>query len=92
MIDQHAAHERIVFEKVRADMLANTPSIQSLLEPVTVELSAQQQEIVESQHEVIGRMGMVVEPFGANVYLVRAVPSILEEGDPGQAFLDVRRA
>lgn len=89
MIDQHAAHERVVFEQVRADMLASTPNIQSLLEPATIELDPRHMEIVESQAEVMARLGLIVEPFGTNLVLLRGVPSILKDGDPSQAFVDV---
>lgn len=89
LIDQHAAHERVMFEKIGADMAASTPHVQSLLEPATVELGPKQHEIVESQQELIASLGLLVEPFGGNIYLLRGVPSILSDTDPVQAFLDI---
>ena len=89
LIDQHAAHERVTFERVRADAIARTPRVQSLMEPATVELNPQQQELVESQQAVISPLGFVVEPFGGSLYLIRGVPSLVSEGDPSKGFLDI---
>ena len=89
LIDQHAAHERVVFEKVRAEANSRTPQVQSLMEPLTVDLNAAQQELVESQQELIARLGFHLEAFGERTYLLRGVPGLLAKGDPGRAFLDV---
>jgi DNA mismatch repair protein MutL len=89
LIDQHAAHERVVFEKVMAATLTKRADVQSLLEPATVELDPGQQGLVESHRELMARMGLHVEAFGGRTYLLRGVPSVLAHGDPAQAFLDV---
>jgi DNA mismatch repair protein MutL len=89
LIDQHAAHERIVFENVRAQVASRAPDIQSLLEPVTVELDPRQQELMESQDELVSRLGFSVEAFGGQTYLLRGVPGLLKGRDAKQAFLDV---
>ena len=89
LIDQHAAHERVVFERVRADATSRGGQVQSLLEPMTVELNPSQRELVESQQELLSRLGFHIEGFGDQTYLLRGVPSLLAEGDPGRAFLDV---
>ena len=89
LIDQHAAHERVVFERTRADMASRATMVQSLLEPATVELDADRQELLESQPEVIARLGFVVEAFGGHTFLLRGVPSLLSGVDPCQALLNV---
>ena len=89
LIDQHAAHERIVFERVRADAASQTPQIQSLLEPATVTLDSRQGELVASHHELISRLGFLIEPFGDSTYLLRGVPGLLSSSDPGKVFVDV---
>ena len=89
LIDQHAAHERVVFEKVRAGAVARTSETQTLLEPVTIDLNARQRELVEAHHELISRFGFHFEPFGDQAYLLRGVPGLLAEGAPAQALLDV---
>ena len=89
LIDQHAAHERVVFEKVRSDALSRTAQVQSLLEPATVELSPEQQRLVQDQGEWVSAMGFDIEPFGDSTFLIRGVPALLTGTEPGQAFLDV---
>ena len=89
LIDQHAAHERVVFERVRSEAERRAPQSQSLLEPVLVELSPAHLELVEQQGQVIAGLGIVIEPFGDGAYLLRGVPSLLAGGDPAQALVDV---
>ena len=89
LIDQHAAHERVLFERVRADSRSRTPRVQSLLEPVTFEPSPGQRELLESQRELIAALGFHVESFGPDTYLLRGVPSLLTEGDPAEALQEV---
>ena len=89
LIDQHAAHERVLFERVRADSMSRTARVQSLLEPVTFELNPDQRELLESQRDLIAEMGFHVESFGSDTYILRGVPSLLTEGDPTEAFQEV---
>ena len=88
LVDQHASHERVVFEQVRADALSRTPRMQGLLEPVVVELDELQRELVEGQLDLVSRLGFDVGPFGGSGYVLRAVPSLLAESDPRQSFVD----
>lgn len=89
LIDQHAAHERIVFERVRSSLASAPPDVQSLLAPVTVELDPEQEELLTRQQELVGRLGFLVEPFGGRAYLLRGVPGLLSHRDPGGALSDV---
>ena len=89
LIDQHAAHERVVFERVRSEAERRSPQSQSLLEPVLVELSPAHLELVERQGQVIAGLGIAIEPFGDGAYLLRGVPSLLAGGDPAQSLVDV---
>jgi DNA mismatch repair protein MutL len=86
LIDQHAAHERVLFEKLMAQYaLHNVPS-QSLLAPAVVHLPPAQARLLESQLEALGHFGFEVEPFGANAFQVRAMPVLFGNGDPSQAL------
>ena len=76
LIDQHAAHERVLFERLMQSEQAGAAS-QALLEPVTVELSAAESMVLESQLEILRRLGFDVEAFGSTAYRVRAVPPLL---------------
>ena len=89
MIDQHAAHERVMFEKVRAQAAAGTPEIQSLLEPAVVELDARKMELVLTQSEAISGMGFLLEPFGDSSVILRGVPTLLKDSDQAAALVDV---
>ena len=89
LIDQHAAHERVVFERIMVDAAAGAPQSQSLLEPLTIELNPRQQEIAEAQQHTFAELGLLIEPFGGNVYLMRGAPVILTDADPAKAFVDM---
>ena len=87
LIDQHAAHERVLFEKVSGEM----PGAQSqaLLEPVAVELSPGQEELACSSSELLERYGFLMEGFGERSYILRAVPAVIGDKDPGKALVEV---
>jgi DNA mismatch repair protein MutL len=77
LIDQHAAHERVVYEKLLSQQGAATVRVQALLEPLTVELTPGQADELELWLEPLRRLGFEVEPFGGNTALVRGVPTTL---------------
>jgi DNA mismatch repair protein MutL len=77
MVDQHAAHERILLERMVAEWRARGVSSQLLLEPQPVELAAIEREAVEDHLEQLARIGFEIEPFGGDAMLVRAVPATL---------------
>jgi DNA mismatch repair protein MutL len=81
IIDQHAAHERVAFEKLRCQMEAGDVQQQNLLIPQTVELSAGELMLLERKVSALQRWGFTVEPFGVNAYAITAVPALLPEGD-----------
>jgi DNA mismatch repair protein MutL len=89
LVDQHAAHERVLFDQIRR--LASERSVQSqpLLEPATVELTAGQAVVLKSNTEFLASYGFEVESFGESAYLLRAVPSILTSQDPVQSLVNV---
>jgi len=82
LIDQHAAHERILFEKLMAQhAMKNIPS-QALLEPVVVQFPPAQVTLLNQQLPVLQHFGFTVEPFGPNTFQVRAIPNLFAGGDP----------
>jgi DNA mismatch repair protein MutL len=85
LIDQHAAHERVLFERFMAQRSGEIPS-QALLQPATIELPAASARLLEPQLPMLQRLGFEVEAFGSNTYLVRAIPSILSGSDPAAAL------
>ena len=89
LIDQHAAHERVLFERVRAEALSRSAQSQSLLEPATLELDPRQAELVETHADLISSSGFHLEAFGGRTYILRAVPGLLSGEDPAKTFVDV---
>jgi DNA mismatch repair protein MutL len=85
LIDQHAAHERILFERLMVQRQDHIPS-QVLLEPVTVELPPASAQLLCDQLEMIGKLGFQVETFGRGMFLVRGIPALLTGLDPAAAL------
>lgn len=77
MVDQHAAHERILLERMVAEWRARGVSSQLMLEPQPVELAATEREAVEDHLEQLRGIGFEIEPFGGDAMLVRAVPATI---------------
>lgn len=89
LIDQHAAHEKVLFERVVAESMQSPPKIQSLLEPVTVELNPHQKELIDRQGDLIYRLGLHLERFGPSTFLIRGVPPTMPDGDPAKSLVEV---
>ena len=86
LIDQHAAHERILFERLGST--ADAPT-QQLLDPTSVELSAEESDWVASHADDLQRLGFDVTPFGPAAWLLRAVPSALGSIDAATYLREV---
>ena len=86
LIDQHAAHERVLFERLLAQKEANTLSSQSLLQAEVVQLPPDQATLLEEQLDVLRNFGFEVESFGPNTFQVRAIPNIFSGADPAAAL------
>jgi len=81
LIDQHAAHERILFERFRSQRQSNFPS-QTLLEPVVLQLSPGKFESFLENLDTICHLGFDVGPFGSDAFLIRSIPALLTGTDP----------
>jgi len=79
LIDQHAAHERIVLEKIRAGFLNKNMQKQILLIPEIVELSEEHFEIIISNTEKLTKLGLLIEEFDEKAILIREHPAILDK-------------
>jgi DNA mismatch repair protein MutL len=78
LIDQHSAHERVMFENILAQRAQRKVEIQGLLEPLTIELNTRQTEQLNSRGEALTQFGIEIEPFGDRTYLIRAIPAMLK--------------
>jgi DNA mismatch repair protein MutL len=86
LIDQHAAHERVLFEKLMAQhAMKNIPS-QSLLTPAVVTLPPYSTQLLITQLPVLQQFGFDVEEFGPNTFQVRAIPALFMGSDPAVAL------
>lgn len=89
LVDQHAAHERVLYEKLVSSQANADVPVQVLLEPLTVELTLTQTEELGTWLAPLHRLGFEVEPFGGNTVLVRSVPVILARTDIRQALVSI---
>ena len=92
LIDQHAAHECVVYERLRNAAQREAPEVQGLLEPTAVTLSPSHEETVHDHPDVLAQYGWLLEPFGDRACLLRGVPAVLSRRDPARAFLDMLEA
>jgi DNA mismatch repair protein MutL len=89
LIDQHAAHERIVFESLKKKYHKEENLAQYLLEPVVIELTGQEIGFINDKNEMLNKLGFIIENFGDNSIILRSVPANSESGKVKEAFLDV---
>ncbi|MBL8050151.1 MAG: DNA mismatch repair endonuclease MutL [Anaerolineales bacterium] len=86
LIDQHAAHERVLFEKLMAQRENKNIPSQSLLSPEVVTLPPQSAKALTEQLSALNQFGFEVEEFGTNTFQVRAMPVLFSGGDPASAL------
>lgn len=89
LIDKHAAHERVNFDRLKAENY--TPMVQELLIPVTFTPSPEELAVLLGQLELLSRFGFDAEEFGASALAVRAAPDYLETGEIESALLELAR-
>jgi DNA mismatch repair protein MutL len=89
LIDQHAAHERILYERMMAEHEQRAVTSQTLLEPLHLDLDPTLAGQLGEQLSFLNHVGFTVESFGGTSYLVRAVPSILVVPDVRTAIVDI---
>jgi DNA mismatch repair protein MutL len=82
LIDQHAAHERIFFEKLTRGRSDQPAAAQKLLVPETLELNFREAEILEQALADLKSLGLEIEAFGHNTFVIKAVPALLSGQDP----------
>jgi len=91
LIDQHAAHERVAFQRLRVAHRQRTIARQRLLFPIPIEVDEEAAAAARAPEteEVLSGLGFELEPFGAGTVLLRAVPELLKDVDPKPLLLDV---
>jgi DNA mismatch repair protein MutL len=81
-LDQHVAHERVVFDRLQAELQSGTPPSQALLFAEPLELPPASRALLERWREPLGRLGFAFEGFGGQAIVLRAVPAILKGDEP----------
>lgn len=89
IIDQHALHERIMYEQLRKRILAGTPEIQRLLVPIPVELTPREAAIALDNTELLAELGLLVQDFGGNTVALGGLPILARRADPVELLKSV---
>ncbi len=89
LIDQHAAHERVLYEQLRAERAGATIAVQELLDPAPIQLTPAQFAVLEAQRDALSSVGFRIEPFGNQTVLLRAVPAVMRNGDPRTTLIEI---
>lgn len=89
VIDQHAAHERLLYEKLRKQYLEKRIARQTLMFPETIELSLFQAQLIENNIEDLDRMGFSIRDFGGNTFVISAIPAIAGSINSRELLIDV---
>ena len=89
LVDQHAAHERTIFDRIIQRRDGRDAVSQSLLAPVSVELTPSHATTLQDNLDAVTSYGFQVESFGDRTYLLRAVPSVLTADEPAKTLIDI---
>ncbi|HET6419655.1 MAG TPA: DNA mismatch repair endonuclease MutL [Geobacteraceae bacterium] len=89
IIDQHAAHERIAFERLKKEFNSGSVESQAIMFPETMDLSFRETAAMRENRHGIKQLGFGVEEFGGNSWVLNAVPGILEKADCGRILHDI---
>ncbi len=89
LVDQHAAHERILLERLLVQFERHAPEKQQMLEPLVVELSPEQMDAATDAAEELQQLGFEIDSFGAGSMALRAVPAIMTRRDPARTLLSI---
>ncbi|MFN3536336.1 MAG: DNA mismatch repair endonuclease MutL [Brevundimonas sp.] len=89
IVDQHAAHERLVYERMKTQMAEGAVTRQALLTPQVVELDPAEAERVADRADELAALGLIVEAFGAGAVLVRETPALLGDCDVQGLIRDI---
>ncbi len=89
LIDQHAAHERVLYEQLSAERAGPTIVSQDLIDPLTLQLTPAQFAALEANQDGLASVGFAFEAFGTQTMLLRAIPAAMKKGDPRTALAEI---
>ncbi len=89
LLDQHAVHERILYEKFKKEMKTSAVQSQNLLIPQTIELNKNEASAFTENLDNLKKMGFNIESFGQNTFIIHSVPKIIKKVLPSSLLLDI---
>ncbi|MBI4389379.1 MAG: DNA mismatch repair endonuclease MutL [Nitrospinae bacterium] len=89
VVDQHIAHERVLYERFREAARNRKVEVQSLLFPLAVEFPPDEAHLLTAHLEMLGALGLELEPFGSNGFLLRSAPAIFKNDDYGEMLREI---
>lgn len=89
IMDQHAAHERVMYEKYKAEYTGENIAIQTLLTPEILELTSTEMDLVLDNIDTFQKLGFIVEEFGQNSIIIRGVPILFGKPQLKSSFLEL---
>jgi DNA mismatch repair protein MutL len=89
MVDQHAAHERVVYEELKKSAGKGGAEIQPFLIPPRLEFPPKEARVMSRHCDQLGKLGIEIEPFGGNTFLIRAVPAVMVRADWTEIFTEL---
>jgi DNA mismatch repair protein MutL len=89
IIDQHALHERIMYDRLRSRIAGEPLESQRLLLPETINVTASQQALLETHADLLRRLGLEITPFGRDSVAVQAFPTVLRDADVADFVRDL---
>ena len=89
LVDQHAAHERILFDQITERSASKTPQMQPLLQSCPIDLTPTQLGVIDSHQDILRSYGFEFDKFGEMTVLLRGIPSIVKPLDPVKSFIDL---
>ncbi len=91
LVDQHAAHERINYEKIRKEFYESKVESQGLIKPVVISLGKGYEELVEQNKDYLRKLGFEIDHFGKDEFLIRSIPSVLKGTDENEINIIVEK-
>jgi DNA mismatch repair protein MutL len=89
LIDQHAAHERLLFERYKKEFEGGSIASERLLIPIAMELSTEESFVLTSHLEVFQSIGFEIDPIGERTYAIRSIPRLIDPGDPKEIIREM---
>jgi DNA mismatch repair protein MutL len=89
IVDQHALHERILYEQIKNKVLSKSLDVQNLLVPETITLAASEMALALEYQQILADIGLTIEPFGGDTLLISSYPAILQGISPGEVLRQV---